>query len=79
MQKTWSDAQLAVIQKVYDLLGEHFDNAVFIVSADVYVGDRTATAQKMNFKGGAMAALGMLTWGGDQILDTDRNKPIPGV
>jgi hypothetical protein len=68
-----NEHQQEALQRAHEILGEHFENAVILVSTDVYVGDRLATAHELLFHGGAMTALGLLTWGGDQIMERDRN------
>lgn len=75
MMTGMTPAQIEALQKAYTTLGEHFDHVVIVLNWDTDE-DIPSTGTKMEYKGGAMTALGLLTWGQDRILDVDRREKI---
>lgn len=70
--QTMNEAQEDALNRAYVTLGEHFENAVVLLSWDVDGTPTEAMGNKLLFKGGSMAALGLMTWGIDRVLDQDR-------
>lgn len=72
--QTMTKAQQQALEAAYLILGEHFDHAVVLTSWDVDGAPQAVMGHKLLFKGGSMAALGLMAWGTDRILDQDRQN-----
>lgn len=73
MSQNMTEAQKRILEQAYSILGEHFDNCVILVHWDMDT-DTPQTGTRLVFKGGCMTALGLLEWGKDRILDSDRGQ-----
>lgn len=74
-----ADHQQEALEQAYDLLKEHFDASLLVVTAIVNVGDREQEATQIYWAGGYMHALGHCNYANYMVQkERDVRESAPG-
>ena len=69
-----SDAQEQALVKVADLLSEHFDSSLIIVSTELEVDGQTVDCEQMGWNGGYINAIGLAEYALHRLLNDSEHK-----
>lgn len=69
----YTDAQKEALEKAYDLLGEHFDASLIVVSAEVQdpADEKSSDCIRVYWSGGFPNAIGLASIAAAKIMEND--------